>query len=90
MYKTPILFVIFCRKDIALKTLAAIRKAKPSKMYIACDGARQHVEGEAAIVIPRHDLPRWEGRRQARPEPDRKAGGREARRALPGTVARRR
>lgn len=50
MYKTPILFVIFCRKDIALKTLAAIRKAKPSKMYIACDGARQHVEGEAAIV----------------------------------------
>ena len=46
----PVLFIIFRRKEIALRSLEGIRKAKPSKLYLACDGPRQHVDGEAAIV----------------------------------------
>lgn len=50
MYKIPILFIIFNRKDIALKTFETIKVIKPSKLYIASDGARPHVAGEKAKV----------------------------------------
>lgn len=46
MYKVPILFIIFRRKDVALKSLERIRTAQPQKLYIAGDGARTNVEGE--------------------------------------------
>lgn len=50
MYQTPILFIIFRRKDVALQSFERIRKAQPAKLYIACDGARAHVEGEKELV----------------------------------------
>jgi hypothetical protein len=50
MFHIPILFIIFRRKDVALKSLESIREAKPNKMYIACDGPRDHVAGEKQLV----------------------------------------
>jgi len=50
MYSTPILFIIFRRKEVALKSLERIRKVQPARLYIACDGARSNVEGERELV----------------------------------------
>ena len=50
MFDIPILFVIFKRKDIAVKTFESIKAIKPSKLYIACDGPRKHVDGEKEMV----------------------------------------
>ena len=50
MYKIPILFVIFKRKDVALRAFAQIKKVRPEQLYIACDGPRFNVEGEAEMV----------------------------------------
>lgn len=47
---TPILFVIFNRKDTALTSLKAIKAALPKRMYIAGDGARPHIPEERAKV----------------------------------------
>ncbi|MFA5184280.1 MAG: hypothetical protein WC456_02020 [Patescibacteria group bacterium] len=43
---TPILFIVFNRLDTASVTLAAIRKAKPRKLFIAADGPRLDITGE--------------------------------------------
>ena len=46
-YKTPpVLFVIFNRKDIALKSFDSIRQAKPERLFVACDGPRTENEAE--------------------------------------------
>lgn len=50
MYDIPILFVFFRRKDTALKSFECIRKIQPSKLYLACDGARTNVDGEQELV----------------------------------------
>ena len=50
MYDIPILFVIFKRKEVTLRSLAQIRKARPTKLYIAGDGPRAEVAGEADMV----------------------------------------
>ena len=47
MYNIPILFIIFRRKDTALKSFERIKQVKPAKLYIACDGARENIKGEA-------------------------------------------
>lgn len=44
MFNTPILFIIFKRKDTALKVLETIRNVKPKKLYIAADGWRNEEE----------------------------------------------
>ena len=44
--KVPVLFLIFKRKDEALKCLQQIREYKPERFYIAADGPRATVEGE--------------------------------------------
>lgn len=49
-YDIPILFVIFRRKDVTMRTFAAIKAAQPAKLYIACDGARETVSGEQELV----------------------------------------
>jgi hypothetical protein len=41
---TPILFVIFRRKDTALKVIDAISKVKPERLYISQDGPRNSKE----------------------------------------------
>ena len=43
---TPILFVVFNRKETALHTLNAIRKSKTKRLYIAGDGPRKNKTGE--------------------------------------------
>lgn len=50
MYNIPILFIIFNRKDVALTSFEPIMKVKPSKLYIAGDGAREAVADEAFNV----------------------------------------
>lgn len=50
MYNVPILLVIFKRKEVALKTLEPIKALKPSKLYIAGDGARPNIDGEKEKV----------------------------------------
>ena len=47
---TPILFLIFNRLDTTEKVFETIKKNKPSKLYIASDGARAHKQGEKEIV----------------------------------------
>lgn len=43
---TPILFLIFNRLDTTTQVFNEIKKIKPKRFYIACDGARTHKEGE--------------------------------------------
>lgn len=44
--KTPVLLLMFNRPDTTTKVFDAIRKAKPSKLFIAADGARNDAEWE--------------------------------------------
>ncbi len=44
--KVPILFIIFNRPDIALKSFRQIREYKPENLYIAADGPRENRENE--------------------------------------------
>ena len=42
----PVLLMVFNRPNETKKVFEAIRKAKPSKLYIASDGPRSHILGE--------------------------------------------
>lgn len=56
MTHTPILFIFFNRKDIALQTFQRIKAAKPTTLYISQDGARTAKgETEANIVKETRD-----------------------------------
>lgn len=46
----PILIIGFNRPEVSKQTFSFIREAKPSKLYIAIDGAREHVTGEKELV----------------------------------------
>ncbi|MDD3597008.1 hypothetical protein [Sulfuricurvum sp.] len=48
--RTPILFLVFNRLDTTMKVFKAIRQAKPPKLYVAADGARESRGGEAEKV----------------------------------------
>lgn len=48
--ETPILFLVFNRIETTKHVFNEIRKIKPSRLYIASDGPREHVEGEAEKV----------------------------------------
>lgn len=41
--ETPILFIIFNRPDTTKQTFEAIKKIKPTKLYVAADGPRESV-----------------------------------------------
>ena len=47
---TAVLFLVFNRPDTTKQVFEAIRKAKPPRLYIAADGARESKEGEAEKV----------------------------------------
>ena len=47
---TPVLFLVFNRLDTTKQVFKAIRKAKPPRLYIAADGARESKDGEAEKV----------------------------------------
>ena len=38
---TPILFIVFNRPDVTAKVFESIKKARPSRLYVAADGPRQ-------------------------------------------------
>ncbi len=40
MYNVPVLFVFFNRRDVALRSFERIRAMRPSRLYLAQDGAR--------------------------------------------------
>lgn len=48
-FSTPILFIIFNRPDTTRQVFEAIRKIKPTKLYIAADGQRLNKAGEAEL-----------------------------------------
>lgn len=48
--KTPILFIIFNRPDVTAKSFAAIRKIRPTTLYIAADGPRPQKENDPALI----------------------------------------
>jgi hypothetical protein len=48
--KTAVLFMVFNRLDTTKQVFEAIQKAKPPKLYIAADGARNNKEGESEKV----------------------------------------
>jgi hypothetical protein len=48
--KTAVLFMVFNRLDTTKRVFNAIQKAKPPKLYIAADGARNNKEGESEKV----------------------------------------
>lgn len=47
---TAVLFLVFNRLDTTKQVFEAIRQAKPPRLYIAADGARENKEGEAEKV----------------------------------------
>jgi hypothetical protein len=47
--KIPILFVIFNRPELVRESMAAIRRYRPARLYIAADGPRPERPGEAAL-----------------------------------------
>jgi hypothetical protein len=44
--KVPVLFLIFNREDVTLKSFESIKKYKPTALYIAADGPRIEKSGE--------------------------------------------
>jgi len=48
--KTAVLFLVFNRLDTTKQVFEAIRQAKPPRLYVAADGARETKEGEAEKV----------------------------------------
>jgi hypothetical protein len=45
-FTTPVLFIVFNRPDTTQEVFEAIRKAKPTKLFIAADGPRMNRPGE--------------------------------------------
>ncbi|MDR2038778.1 MAG: hypothetical protein LBQ60_12720 [Bacteroidales bacterium] len=46
MKKVPVLFVIFSREEVSLKSMESIKEYRPEKLYIAADGPRANKPGE--------------------------------------------
>lgn len=46
---TPVLFLVFNRPDTTAKVFAEIRRARPSKLYVAADGPRGARKGEKEV-----------------------------------------
>ena len=53
---SPVLFIIFNRKDMAEQSFETIRKVKPSRLYIAADGPRDWVSGEKERCIDTRNI----------------------------------
>jgi len=52
----PVLFLIFNRPEYTRESLAAIREAKPKKLYIAADGPREGRDGEKELCEETRNL----------------------------------
>lgn len=49
-FDIPVLLMVFNRMESASQVFTAIKKAQPTKLYIACDGPRPHKENEKEKV----------------------------------------
>ena len=61
--KTPVAFIIFNRPDTTSRVFAEIAKAKPPKLLVVADGARNNKSGEAELVAATRaiiDLVDWD------------------------------
>jgi hypothetical protein len=47
--RSPVLFLVFNRPDMTQRVFAAIRKVRPARLFIAADGARRDILGEAGL-----------------------------------------
>jgi hypothetical protein len=54
--KTPILFIIFNRTNIALESFQSIKRYRPERLYIAADGPRPEKEGEQELCKQTREL----------------------------------
>lgn len=48
--ETAVLFLLFNRPDTTARVFEAICQARPSRLYLACDGPRSHVEEDFELV----------------------------------------
>lgn len=46
----PVLFLVFNRMDTTIQVFSQIKKIKPPKLYIGCDGPRKNFPGESEII----------------------------------------
>lgn len=53
---TPVLFLISKRPDTTRQVFEAIRQAKPPRLYVAADGSKADVPGEAERVQQVRDI----------------------------------
>lgn len=51
-----VLFLVFNRPDLADITFERIRAARPPRLYVHCDGARESREGERDLVLRSHKI----------------------------------
>lgn len=49
-FKAPVLFLVFNRPETTKRVFEAIKKARPPRLYVACDGPRGEKGGEADLV----------------------------------------
>ncbi len=47
--RTPVLFLLFNRPELTRRVFAAIRAARPARLFVAADGPRPEKPGEAAL-----------------------------------------
>lgn len=50
-FKTPVLFIFFNRRDVALQVFAKIKQVKPATLYLSSDGPREATCGESSTVV---------------------------------------
>lgn len=55
-FTTPILFVLYNRLEVAKRTFEQIRKIRPQKLYVACDGYKKEKPGDQEKV---ESVRRW-------------------------------
>jgi hypothetical protein len=47
--KTPVLFLVFNRPELSERVLGSIRQVRPSRLFIAADGPRPELPGDAVL-----------------------------------------
>jgi hypothetical protein len=48
---TPVVFIVFRRPELTRRTFAAIRAARPSRLYVVADGPRRERPEEAGLCV---------------------------------------
>ena len=56
LFQTPVLFLIFNRKDTAQQVFDQIKKVKPAKLYVSADGPRPDKPGEDLLCQETRDI----------------------------------